>query len=97
VAKGLRNWRAWRPGWPAAHASFTSWDGLHGKFEINHEEAYSMDGALNELGGICSATRKRLHGVRTIAGDQVTRLAGLALHREPSLDFAEYWQRTKAA
>jgi hypothetical protein len=30
-------------------------------------------------------------------GDQVTRLAGFAMHRKPSQDFCGYWQRHLAA
>ena len=30
-------------------------------------------------------------------GEQVNRLAGLALANKPSVDFAGYWQRRKAA
>jgi hypothetical protein len=30
---------------------------------------------------------------RMANGDKVTRLAGLALRRKPSVDFAGYWQR----
>ena len=97
-----------------------SWNGLHERFEmkrINHQEAYSLDGActnwarnisaacaaprsasiITSPARICSATRRRRHGARITAassnGDQVHRIAGLALKRGKSVDFSGYWQR----
>lgn len=102
----------------------TSWDGLHGSFEmkrINHQEAYSMDGACTNWGEEFFSRIRRaeighhhhIAGVyllryaqeatwrednrRMSNGDQVGRLAGLALNRKPSVDFAGYWQRHIAA
>jgi hypothetical protein len=62
----------------------SSWDALHAQYEmkrVNHEEAYSLDGACTnwaeeffsrrrraEAGRICFVTRKRRHGAKTIAG-----------------------------
>ncbi len=98
----------------------TSWDGLHGHFEmkrINHEQAYSMDGACtnwaeeffsrprraeighhHHIAGVyllryAQEATWREDNRRMSNGDQVTRLAGLALSRKPSVDFAGYWQR----
>lgn len=48
-------------------------------------------------GRICSATRKSPHGARdnrrVSNGDQVNRVAALALKRGKSVDFTGYWQR----
>src|ERR1700680_2970568 len=98
----------------------TSWDGLHGAFEmkrINHQEAYSFDGACtNEAEEYFSRLRRaeigHYHHVagdyllryaqeaswredhrRMSNGDQVGRVAGLALHKATSPDFVGYWQR----
>jgi hypothetical protein len=71
-----------------------SWDELHKRYEvkcINHEEAYSVDGACTNWAedflavcaarksvtatisraSICSATRKRLHGVKITAAPRM--------------------------
>lgn len=101
-----------------------SWDGLHGKYEmrrINHEEAYSADGACtNDAESYFSRLRRaeigHHHSVagvyllryaqeaswredhrRMSNGEQVQRLAGLAMNRKPSVDFGGYWQRHIAA
>lgn len=98
----------------------SSWDGLHGRFEmkrINHEEAYSMDGACTNMAeGFFSRLRRaelghhhhiagpyllryaqegswREDNRRVSNGDQVSRVAALALTRKPSVDFGGYWQR----
>lgn len=98
----------------------TSWDGLHGRFEmkrINHEEAYSTDGACTNMAeGFFSRMRRaeighhhhiagqyliryaqegawREDNRRVANGDQVQRVATLALGRSPSVDFGGYWQR----
>jgi len=97
-----------------------SWDGLHGKYEmrrINHQEAYSDDGACtNDAESYFSRLRRaeigHYHSVagqyllryaqeaswredhrRMSNGDQVFRIAGLAMKRKPSVDFGGYWQR----
>ena len=97
-----------------------SWNDLHGKFEmkrINHEEAYSLDGACtNWAESYFSRLRRaeaghhhhiagayllryaqeaswREDNRRVSNGDQVRRVAGLALGRKPSVDFSWYWQR----
>lgn len=101
-----------------------SWDGLHGKYEmrrINHEEAYSFDGACtNDAESYFSRLRRaeigHHHHVagayllryaqeaswredhrRTSNGEQVSRVAGLAMKAKPSVDFCGYWQRHLAA
>lgn len=98
----------------------SSWDGLHGKYEmkrINHQEAYSADGACtNEAEEYFSRIRRaeighhhHISGVyllryaqeaswrednrRVSNGEQVTRIAGFAMGRAPSIDFTGYWQR----
>jgi hypothetical protein len=48
------------------------------------------------LARICSATRKSRNGGgyrRVLNGDQVSRVAALALKRGKSVDFTGYWQR----
>jgi hypothetical protein len=102
----------------------TSWDGLHGAFEmkrINHEQAYSMDGACtnwaeeffsrlrraeighhHHIAGVyllryAQEATWREDNRRMSNGDQVARLAGLALSKKMSPDFTGYWQRRKAA
>ncbi len=99
-----------------------SWDTLHDRFEvkrINHEEAYSMDGACtNWAEEFFSRMRRAEIGIhhhiagayllryaqesswrednrRVSNGEQVTRLAGLAMKRKTSVDFTGYWQRHK--
>ncbi len=97
-----------------------SWDGLHKNYEvarINHEEAYSFDGACtNWAESYFSRLRRseighhhhvagayllryaqeaswREDNRRVSNGDQVHRIAHLAMTRKPSVDFSGYWQR----
>jgi transposase-like protein len=97
-----------------------SWDKLHDRFEvkrINHQEAYSLDGACTnwaeeffsrmrraEIGHhhhiagqyllrYAQESSWREDNRRVSNGDQVNRLAGLALSAKPSVDFGGYWQR----
>src|SRR4030081_3297698 len=99
-----------------AHA----WDGLHERFEvkrINHQEAYSLDGACtNWAEEYFSRLRRAEVGIhhhiagayllryaqesswrednrRVSNGDQVSRVAALAMKRGWSVDFTGYWQR----
>lgn len=98
----------------------SSWDNLHERFEvkrINHQEAYSLDGACtNSAEEYFSRLRRAEIGIhhhiagsyllryaqesswrednrRVSNGDQVNRVAGLALKRGKSVDFTGYWQR----
>ncbi len=98
----------------------SSWDGLHERFEmkrINHQEAYSLDGACtNWAEEYFSRLRRAEIGVhhhiagayllryaqesswrednrRVSNGDQVSRVAALAMKRGKSVDFTGYWQR----
>lgn len=97
-----------------------SWNALHSRYEmrrINHEEAYSLDGACSNFAESYFSRLRRAEighhhhvaGVyllryaqeaawrednrRVSNGDQVSRVAGLALSRKPSVDFSGYWQR----
>lgn len=97
-----------------------SWNDLHGRFEmrrINHEEAYSMDGACTnwaesyfsrlrraELGHhhhvagayllrYAQEASWREDNRRVSNGEQVRRVAGLAMGKKESPDFTGYWQR----
>jgi transposase-like protein len=97
-----------------------AWDNLHERFEmkrINHQEAYSLDGACtNQAEEYFSRLRRAEIGIhhhiagayllryaqesswrednrRVSNGDQVSRIAGLALKRGKSVDFTGYWQR----
>jgi transposase-like protein len=97
-----------------------SWDGLHERFEmkrINHQEAYSLDGACtNQAEEYFSRLRRGEIGIhhhiagayllryaqesswrednrRVSNGDQVSRVASLAMKRGKSVDFTGYWQR----
>lgn len=97
-----------------------SWNDLHGRFEmkrINHEQAYSLDGACtNWAESYFSRLRRAEQGHhhhiagayllryaqeaswrednrRVSNGEQVQRVAGLALKRGKSVDFSGYWQR----
>ena len=97
-----------------------SWDSLHKNFEvarINHEEAYSLDGACTNMAESYFSRLRRSeighhHHVagayllryaqesawrednrRVSNGEQVQRIAHLALTRRPSVDFCGYWQR----
>jgi hypothetical protein len=98
----------------------SSWDGLHGRFEmkrINHQEAYSMDGACSNWAEEFFSRMRRAeighhHHIsgayllryaqeatwrednrRVSNGDQVDRVARLAIKHKPSVDFGGYWQR----
>jgi hypothetical protein len=96
-----------------------SWDNLHERFEvkrINHQEAYSLDGACTNMAEeYFSRLRRAEIGIhhhiagsyllraqesswrednrRVSNGDQVNRIAALALKRGKSVDFMGYWQR----
>jgi transposase-like protein len=101
----------------------TSWDNLHGAFEmrrINHQEAYSFDGACTNWAEEYFSRLRRAeaghhHHIagayllryaqesawrednrRMSNGDQVSRLAGLAMAKKASPDFTGYWQRARA-
>ena len=102
-----------------------SWNDLHGRYEmkrINHQEAYSLNGACtNWAESYFSRLRRaeaghhhhiagayllryaqeaswREDNRRVSNGEQVHRVAGLAMGRKPSVDFSGYWQRhVKAA
>lgn len=98
----------------------SSWNDLHSRFEmkrINHEEAYSMDGACtNAAEEFFSRMRRaeighhhhiagpyllrfaqeaswREDNRRVANGEQSRRIAMLAMHHKPSVDFCGYWQR----
>ncbi|HUZ31402.1 MAG TPA: IS1595 family transposase [Xanthobacteraceae bacterium] len=100
-----------------------SWNELHTRFEmkrINHEEAYSLDGACTNWAEEFFSRMRRAeighhHHIagayllryaqeaswrednrRSSNGEQVNRLAGLALSQKPSVDFSGYWQRHDA-
>jgi hypothetical protein len=100
-----------------------SWDNLHGRFEIkriNHQEAYSLDGACTNMAEeYFSRLRRAEIGIqhhiagayllryaqesswrednrRVSNGDQVSRIAALALKRGKSVDLTGYWQRHQA-
>ena len=103
------------------HADESSaWDGLHERFEmkrINHQEAYSFDGACtNQAEEYFSRLRRAEIGIhhhiagayllryaqesswrednrRQSNGEQVSRVASLAMKRGKSVDFTGYWQR----
>jgi hypothetical protein len=97
-----------------------SWNELNKRFEvkrINHQEAYSLDGACTNMAEeYFSRLRRAEIGIhhhiagayllryaqesswrednrRVSNGDQVTRIAALALKRGKSVDFTGYWQR----
>lgn len=101
-----------------------NWDELHQRFEmrrINHQEAYSFDGACTNWAEEFFSRMRRgeighHHHVagpyllryaqeaswredhrRTANGEQVNRVAMLALKRGPSVDFSGYWQRRRLA
>ncbi len=100
-----------------------SWNESHSEYEmkrINHEEAYSLNGACTNMAeSFFSRIRRaevsvhhhiagayRLRYAQEMAwrednrrvpnGDQVNRVAHLAMSRKPSADFSVYWQRHKA-
>ena len=97
-----------------------NWNELHSRFEmrrINHEEAYSLDGACTNWAEEFFSRMRRAeighhHHIagayllryaqeaswrednrRSSNGEQVNRVAGLALANKPSVDFTGYWQR----
>jgi transposase-like protein len=97
-----------------------AWDGLRDRYEmkgINHQEAYSFDGACtNQAEEYFSRLRRAEIGIhhhtagayllryaqesswregnrRQSNGEQVTRVAALAMKRGKSVDFTGYWQR----
>ncbi len=99
-----------------------SWNDLHGRYEmhrINHQEAYSADGACtNQAESFFSRLRRaeighhhhvagpylirfaqeaswREDNRRLSTGEQVQRVATLAMKGKPSVDFCGYWQRSK--
>ncbi|HEX3920466.1 MAG TPA: IS1595 family transposase [Caulobacteraceae bacterium] len=113
-----------KPGTVVNADEASSWDSLHAKFEmkrINHQEAYSLDGACTnwaeswfsrmrrgEIGHhhhisgpylirYAQEAAFREDSRRVANGEQVTRVAGLAMTNKPSVDFAGYWQRHKVA
>ena len=97
-----------------------NWDDLYAAFEmkrINHQEAYSFDGACTNMAEEYFSRLRRAeaghhHHIagayllryaqeaswrednrRVSNGDQVRRLAGLAMSKRTSPDFVGYWQR----
>lgn len=97
-----------------------AWNALHGRFEmkrINHQEAYSFQGACTNWAEEFFSRMRRAeighhHHIagdyllryaqeatwrednrRVSNGDQVKRLAALAMKRGKSVDFTGYWQR----
>jgi transposase-like protein len=97
-----------------------NWNDLHSRFEmkrINHEEAYSLDGACTnwaeeffsrmrrgEIGHhhhiagayllrYAQESSWREDNRRSSNGEQVNRVATLAMASKPSVDFCGYWQR----
>jgi transposase-like protein len=97
-----------------------AWNELHSRFEmkrINHEEAYSLDGACTnwaeeffsrmrrgEIGHhhhvsgpyllrFAQEASWREDNRRLSNGEQVHRVAGLAMASKASVDFTGYWQR----
>jgi len=113
-----------KPGTVVNADEATSWDDLHGRFEmkrINHSEAYSLDGACTNWAEEFFSRMRRAevghhHHIsdvylvryaqeaawredsrRVANGEQVERVATLAMAQKPSVDFSGYWQRHKAA
>ena len=101
-----------------------AWNDLHSRYEmkrINHEEAYSLDGACTNMAeSFFSRLRRAEVGIhhhiagayllryaqemawrednrRMPNGEQVSRVAALAMGRKPSVDFSGYWQRHRVA
>jgi transposase-like protein len=97
-----------------------NWNELHSRFEmkrINHEEAYSLNGACTNWAEEFFSRMRRAeighhHHIagayllryaqeaswrednrRLSNGEQMNRVAGLALASKPSVDFSGYWQR----
>jgi transposase-like protein len=113
-----------KPGTVVNADESSAWDSLHAKFEmkrINHQEAYSLDGACTnwaetyfsrlrrgEIGHhhhisgpylvrYAQEAAFREDSRRVANGEQVSRVAELAMAAKPSVDFCGYWQRHKAA
>jgi transposase-like protein len=113
-----------KPGTVVNADEASGWDSLHARFEmkrINHQEAYSLDGACTnwaetyfsrlrrgEIGHhhhisgpylvrYAQEAAFREDSRRVANGEQVSRVAALAMTNKPSVDFAGYWQRHKAA
>jgi hypothetical protein len=113
-----------KPGTVVNADEASGWDSLHARFEmkrINHQEAYSLDGACTnwaeswfsrmrrgEIGHhhhisgpylvrYAQEAAFREDARRVANGEQVTRIAELAMANKPSVDFCGYWQRHKAA
>lgn len=101
-----------------------AWNELHGRYEmkrINHQEAYSMDGACTNWAEEYFSRLRRAeighhHHIASVYllryaqeaawredhrrmanGDQVNRVASLAMARKPSVDFSGYWQRHRVS
>jgi transposase-like protein len=99
-----------------------SWNDLHARYEmhrINHQEAYSLNGACTNMAESFFSRMRRgeighHHHIagpylvryaqeaawredrrRLANGEQVTVVAGLAMHNKPSVDFCGYWQRAQ--
>jgi transposase-like protein len=97
-----------------------AWNELHSRYEmkrINHQEAYSLDGACTNWAELFFSRMRRAeighhHHVadpyliryaqeaawrednrRVSNGEQVNRVAGLAMTSKQSVDFTGYWQR----
>jgi transposase-like protein len=97
-----------------------NWNELHSRFEmkrINHEEAYSLNGACTNWAEEFFSRMRRAeighhHHIagayllryaqeaswrednrRASNGEQVARVASLAMKQKPSVDFSGYWQR----
>src|ERR1700674_373145 len=97
-----------------------AWNDLHSRYEmkrINHEEAYSLDGACTNWAEEFFSRMRRAeighhHHIagpyllryaqeaswrednrRISNGEQVNRVAGLAMATKQSVDFCGYWQR----
>jgi hypothetical protein len=97
-----------------------NWNELHSRFEmkrINHEEAYSLDGACTNWAEEFFSRMRRAeighhHHIagayllryaqeaswrednrRSSNGEQINRIAGLAMASKPSVDFSGYWQK----
>jgi transposase-like protein len=109
-----------RPGTIVNADESGAWNALHGRFEmrrINHQEAYSFDGACTNWAEEFFSRMRRAeighhHHIagayllryaqeaswrednrRMSNGEQVGRVAGLAVKARKSVDFTEYWQR----
>jgi hypothetical protein len=111
-----------RPGTIVNADEASGWDALHAKYEmkrINHQEAYSLDGACTNWAEEYFSRLRRAevghhHHIsgpyllryaqeaawredsrRVANGEQVSRVAELAMANKPSVDFSGYWQRHK--